>query len=107
MTEGGAIPPPVPKINDMKFIGIEEKYSINAVGTRIGHGRYYINVDLNFVDDYAILDARDIETDGDIIYSFGHVGFDGKMLEDWPENMPLCVVNKLQELGYDTSLFKN
>lgn len=92
----------------MKFIATEESYSVNAVGTRISHGWYRVAVDLDFKDEHhAILDVRDIETDGDIIYSFGYVGFDDKELADWPENMPLCVINKLQELGYNTSQFKN
>jgi len=90
-----------------EFKAIESLSLENSFGTIKAEENIELNVTIgiNDADGTGWFELYDTETGGDEWYGEGGLWFDGKELTDYDGvfALPVCVINKLKELGYDTT----
>jgi hypothetical protein len=90
------------KIN---FITTESLSLENSFGTIKEQEGIELDVTIGVDDEAGWFELYDTETGGDNWYAEGGLWFEGKELTDYDGvfALPVCVINKLKELGYDMS----
>jgi hypothetical protein len=90
-----------------EFKAIEGLSLENSFGTIKAEENIELNVTIGIddADGTGWFELYDEETGGDEWYGEGGLWFDGKELIDYDGvfSLPVCVINKLKELGYDTT----
>ncbi len=90
-----------------EFKAIEGLSLENSFGTIKAEENIELNVTIGIddADGTGWFELYDEETGGDEWYGEGGLWFDGKELTDYDGvfALPVCVINKLKELGYDTT----
>lgn len=90
-----------------EFKAIENLSLENSFGTIKAEENIELNVTIGIddADGSGWFELYDEETGGDEWYGSGGLWFDGKELTDYDGvfALPGCVIDKLKELGYDTT----
>jgi hypothetical protein len=95
---------------EIKFQATESLRMENSFGTIREQDQIILSVTIGINDDgdYGCFELFDDATGGDDWYAEGGLWFDGKELTDYDGvfGLPLCIIEKLEELGYDAEYAK-
>jgi hypothetical protein len=90
-----------------EFNAVESLSLENSFGTIKAENNIELSITIGIdeTDGTGWFELYDTETGGDEWYGEGGLWFDGKELTDYDGvfALPVCVINKLKELGYDTT----
>lgn len=87
-----------------EFKAIESLSLENSFGTIKEQENIELSVTIGIDGETGWFEIYDTDTGGDEWYGEGGLWFEGKHLTDYDGvfSLPICIVNKLKELGYDT-----
>jgi hypothetical protein len=95
---------------EIKFQATESLRMENSFGTIREQDQIIlsITIGINEDGDYGWFELFDDATGGDDWYAEGGLWFDGKELTDYDGvfGLPLCIIEKLEELGFDAEYAK-
>lgn len=95
---------------EVKFTATESLRMENSFGTTRKQDDITLSVTINVDEDqdYGWFELYDDATGGDDWHAEGGIWLDGKELVDYDgvAGLPLCIINKLEELGFDCSYAK-
>jgi hypothetical protein len=89
----------------IEFKAVENLSLENSFGTIKEQSGIELDVTIGIDDESGWFEFYDTETGGDDWYAEGGLWFDGKELTDYDGvfALPVCIIEKLKELGYDPS----
>ena len=89
----------------IEFKAVENLSLENSFGTIKEQSGIELEVTIGIDDESGWFEFYDTETGGDDWYAEGGLWFEGKELTDYDGvfALPVCIIEKLRELGYDPS----
>lgn len=91
----------------IEFKAVENLSLENSFGTIKEQSGVELDVTIGITeeDEYGWFEFYDTETGGDDWYAEGGLWFEGKVLTDYDGvfALPVCITDKLRELGFDPS----